>query len=71
MNSIQSFESDYRLRLAEVYELILAISANSNAGPFADDDESRLLTERVGEPRSQSIIDDSVVSGEEYLKDNN
>ena len=29
---------------------------NKNAGPSAEDDKSRLLTERVGEPRSNLII---------------
>ena len=49
--------------LARVYTLILGAEwggnnppENQNAGPAAANDQDRLLTERVGEPRSNLII---------------
>ena len=49
--------------LARVYALILNTEwgcnnppENQNAGPAAANDQDRLLTERVGEPRSNLII---------------
>ena len=45
-----------RETLAKVYELILALPINNDAGPYVDDDKDRLLTERVSLPRSERII---------------
>lgn len=49
--------------LARVYAYILSTEwgcknphENRNAGPAAANDQDRLLTERVGEPRSNLII---------------
>jgi hypothetical protein len=45
-----------REMLAAVYEFLLKLPTKSIADPAADNDQDRLLTERIGESRSIKIV---------------